>query len=118
LKGAFNIENEKLTGVYFKIKPEHLGLIKQKMKAAGIINMSAYIRKMCCDGYIVRLDLTDVRKMVSLLQNSTNNLNQIARRVNGTGSIFENDIADIRANYELLWNQAEAILRGLSKIQR
>jgi len=88
------------------------------MEAAGIRNMSAYIRKMCCDGYIVRLDLTDVKKMVQLLSNATNNLNQIAKRVNATGSVYESDIQDIRDRQEQLWEQTRAILYGLAKIQR
>jgi hypothetical protein len=56
------------------------------MSAAGIRNREAYIRKMILDGYIVRLDLSDVRKMVKLLSNATSNLNQIARRANETRS--------------------------------
>ena len=88
------------------------------MEAAGIRNMSAYIRKMCCDGYIVRLDLSDVRKMVQLLGNATNSLNQIAKRVNATGSVYESDIKDIRDRQEQLWEQTRAILYGLAKIQR
>jgi len=106
------------TRIVFYVDEKEDDLIREKMKAAGIINREAYLRKMALDGYIVRLDLTDVRKMVSLLGNATSNLNQIARRVNGTGGIFETDIADIRMNYELLWNQAEAILRSLATIQR
>jgi len=88
------------------------------MEAAGIRNMSAYIRKMCCDGYIVRLDLSDVRKMVQLLSNATNSLNQIAKRVNATGSVYESDIKDIQDRQEQLWEQTRAILYGLAKIQR
>ena len=104
--------------MYFKIQPKYLELIKKKMEAAGIRNMSAYIRKMCCDGYIVRLDLSDVREMVQLLSNATNNLNQIAKRVNATGSVYESDIQDIRDRQEQLWEQTRAILYGLAKIQR
>ena len=88
------------------------------MAAAGIRNREAYFRKMVMDGYVVRLDLTDVRKMVGLLSNATNNLNQIARRANETRSVYESDIRDIQANYDRLWEQAEAILRSLAKIQR
>ena len=33
--------------------------IEERMKEAGIKNMSAYIRKMAIDGYVVRLDLSD-----------------------------------------------------------
>ena len=93
-------------------------LIAEKMAAAGIRNREAYLRKTALDGYVVRLDLTDVKKMVSLLQNATSNLNQIAKRANETRSVFESDIRDIQANYDRLWEQAEAILRSLAKIQR
>ena len=88
------------------------------MAAAGIRNREAYIRKMILDGYIVCLDLSDVRKMVQLLSNATSNLNQIAKRANETRSIYESDINDLQAHYEKLWVQAEAILRGLAKIKR
>ena len=74
------------------------------------------MRKMVLDGYVVRLDLADVRRMVFLLQNATNNLNQIAKRANETRSVYESDIHDLRAHYDKLWEQADAILRGLAKI--
>ena len=93
-------------------------LVTEKMAAAGIRNREAYIRKMILDGYIVRLDLFDVRKMVQLLSNATSNLNQIAKRANETRSIYEDDIKDLQAHYEKLWEQAEAILRGLAKVKR
>jgi len=111
-------QQEKLIGIYFKITPEHKKLIHEKMKCANIRNMSAYIRKMALDGYIVRLDLGDVRKMVQLLSNSSNSLNQIAKRVNADGSIFASDIKDMQDKYEGLWDQTEAILRGLAKVPR
>ncbi|MBP6491347.1 MAG: plasmid mobilization relaxosome protein MobC [Clostridia bacterium] len=92
-------------------------LIAEKMTVANIRNREAYLRKMAMDGYVVRLDLADVRKMVFLLQNATNNLNQIARRANETRSVYESDIKDLQEHYNLLWEQASAILRGLAKIQ-
>lgn len=92
-------------------------LIIEKMAIANISNREAYLRKMALDGYVFRLALADVRKMVFLLQNATNNLNQIARRANETRSVFESDIKDLQEQYNLLWEQASAILRGLAKIQ-
>jgi len=88
------------------------------MTAAGIRNREAYIRKMILDGYIVRLDISDIRKMVQLLSNATSNLNQIAKRANETRSVYESDINDLQAHYEKLWVQAEAILRGLAKLKQ
>lgn len=91
-------------------------VIEEKMKLAGIRNMRAYLLKMAIDGYVIRLDLSDVREMVSLLGNATNNLNQIARRVNETNNIYEPDIQDIREHYDQLWRKADDIMRKLAEI--
>ena len=101
-----------------RLSESERGLVAEKMVSAGIRNREAYIRKMILDGYVVRLDLSDVRKMVHLLSNATSNLNQIAKRANETRSIYESDIKDLQANYEKLWEQAEAILRGLAGVKR
>ena len=101
----------------FRVTEAERDLITEKMAAANIRNREAYLRKMVLDGYVVRLDLANVRKMVSLLSNATNNLNQIAKRANETRSIYQSDIVDLQANYEKLWVQAEAILRSLAKVQ-
>lgn len=77
-----------------------------------------YGSEMALDGYVVRLDLSDVRKMVFLLQNATNNLNQIAKRANETRSVYESAIKDLQANYERLWDSAEAIMRSLANMRR
>lgn len=100
----------------FRVDETELDLIREKMQNAKISNKEAYYRKMVLDGYIVRLDFSDIRKMASLLSNSTNNLNQIAKRVNSGGSIYESDIRDIQNNYEKLWLQAEEIMKKLANI--
>jgi hypothetical protein len=99
----------------FYLDDGEAALVREKMAAAGIRNREAYIRKMILDGYIVRLDLGDVRKMVKLLSNATSNLNQIAKRANETRSLYESDIKDLQEHYEVLWEQAGEILRGLAK---
>ena len=104
--------------VVFYLDDGEAALVAEKMAAAGIRNREAYIRKMILDGYIVRLDLSDVRKMVKLLSNATSNLNQIAKRANETRSVFESDIRDLQTHYEALWEQAGEILRGLAKAGR
>lgn len=91
-------------------------LIREKMAQYGTRNMSAYLRKMAIDGYVVRLDMKDVGQMVSLLRRSSNNLNQYARRAHETGSIYEADVEDVRKDFEQLWEVAGQILARLSQI--
>ena len=91
-------------------------MISEKMTAAGIRNREAYMRKMILDGYIVRLDFSDVRELSRLLRNATNNLNQVAKRANETHSIYAADIKDLQDNYEKLWVSAESIMKKLANM--
>ena len=102
----------------FRVTEHERDLITEKMTAAGIINKEAYLRKMSLGGYILHLDLTAVKEMTRLLSNVTNNMNQIAKRANETRNIYESDIKDLQAQYDRLWEQADAILRSLSTIQK
>lgn len=91
-------------------------LIAEKMAAANIHNREAYMRKMILDGYVVRVDFSDVRELSRLLRTATNNLNQIAKRANETHSVYESDIRDLQDNYEKLWESAEDIMKKLAKM--
>ena len=101
----------------FRVTAEERGMIEEKMAQLGTENMAAYLRKMAIDGYIVKLDLPELRDMVSLLRRSGNNLNQIARRVNETSRIYDADIECLLENQEKLWTAAKEILGRLSNLR-
>lgn len=81
--------------VHFLASKEEVERIHEKMDELGIRSMGAYLRKMALDGYCIRLDLQDVKALVSLLRICSNNLNQYAKRANETGSIYRADIEDL-----------------------
>lgn len=99
-----------------RISAKDKQLIRQKMSEAGITNMSAYVRKMAIDGYIVSLDLSDVKELVRLLRYCSNNLNQYAKKANETGNICERDIEDLRRRHDRLWDMANKIMERLAAI--
>ena len=92
-------------------------MIQAKMDLIGTDNLSAYLRKMAIDGMIINLELPELREMVSLLRRSSNNLNQLTRRVHEMGRIYDADLEDINQSYEKLWEAAQKILTSLAKIQ-
>ena len=89
--------------VNFRVSPEELALIEQKMSQLGTKNREAYLRKMALDGYVVQLDLPELKELVSLLRRSSNNLNQLTRRVHETGRVYDADLEDIAQRQEQLW---------------
>ena len=86
------------------------------MEQAGISNMAAYLRKMAIDGYVVKLELPELRDFISLLRRTSNNFNQIARRVNSTNRIYADDIAEMKNLLEQIWEADNRILEKLAAI--
>ena len=102
--------------LHLLVSEQEAALIQQRMAEIGTSNLSAYLRKMAIDGYIVNLDLSDVRELSKLLRACSNNINQYARRANETGAVYAADIEDIRARLDGLWEAANKMLSGLSKL--
>lgn len=86
-------------GLFFKVSPEEMGLIEEKMEQAGTGNKRAYLRKMAVDGYIVRLDMESVKELCKLLRSISVNVNQIARRCNETRNLYAEDVDDLKKGY-------------------
>ena len=103
--------------IRFRVTPEEREMIESKMAQFGTTNMAAYLRKISIDGYVVRLDLPELREMVSLLRRSGNNINQIAKRVNETSRIYDADIDCLKENQEKIWSAANGILTRLASIK-
>ena len=103
--------------IRFRVTPEEREMIESKMAQFGTSNMAVYLRKISIDGYVVRLDLPELREMVSLLRRSSNNLNQIAKRVNETSRIYDADIDCLKENQEKIWSAANGILTRLASIR-
>ena len=102
--------------VLFWVSAEEHELICQKMEQYGTENMSAYLRKMALDGYVVKLDLPELKELVSLMRRSSNNLNQLTRKVHETGRIYDADLDDISQRQEQLWEGIREILTQLSQL--
>ena len=100
----------------FRVTEKEQEMIRRRQKQTGIINMRAYLLKMAIDGRVIHIELDGVTEMNRLLGNATNNINQIARRVNQTGNIYAADIDKIRGEYDELWKQVKEILRRLGDI--
>ena len=103
--------------IMFWMTEHERGLIEQRMEQIGTANMSAYLRKIAIDGYILKLDLPELKEMLSLLRRSSNNLNQIAKRVNETGRVYDADIEYLLGNQERLWSAANEILARLAALK-
>lgn len=99
------------------VNEEEYNMIQQRMEQLGVSSMSAFMRKMAIDGLIVKLDIPELRDLVSLQRRSSNNVNQIAKRVNTTGRVYGADLEQILQNQEQIWSGIQDIITRLAKIE-
>lgn len=103
--------------ILFRVTQAERTAIEQKMAQMGTTNMGAYLRKMAIDGYVLKLDLPELKEMISLLRRMSNNLNQLAKRVNETGRLYEIDLIDVHQQQETLWQGMNELLTRLGSLK-
>ena len=102
--------------VKFFVDENELSMIKAKMAQIGTENMSAYLRKMAIDGYVIKLDIPQLRELTSQMSRISSSENQIAKRLNTSGNLYKADIDEIKRNQEEIYEGIRRILNSLSQL--
>ena len=102
--------------VKFWVNEDEYELLQKKMETAGGVNQGAYIRKMILDGYIVNLDIPELKEIIRLLGITSNNVNQMARQLHITGNIYQQDISEVQEQLEQNYKMLRKLITKLSKI--
>lgn len=85
------------------LNEQELNLIQHKMCQLGTHNFGAYARKMLIDGYIIKVDYTEQKKLAAAVSRVATNINQICRCINSTGHCYEDDVAELKARQAEIW---------------
>ena len=102
--------------VGFRVTEDEQAMIRRRMKQTNIKNLRAYLLKMAIDGRVINFESDSINDCSKLLRNISANINQIARRVNETGNVYDTDLADIKARQGEIWAQQDEILKRLAAI--
>ena len=108
--------NSRKTQLHFVVSDPELDRIRQRVKECGVTNLSAFLRKMALDGYIIHLDMTELQELTRLLRICSNNLNQYAKRANEVGSVYAADVEDLHLRLDEIWELAGKLLQGFANI--
>jgi len=89
--------------IEFRVTEQERQRIQKKMEQLGTKNMGAYLRKMAIDGYIIKVDYTEQKKLAAAISRVAGNINQTCRRINQTGHFYEDDIVELKAKQCEIW---------------
>lgn len=96
--------------IKMRVNETELAMIEKGMAQLSTSNREAFLRKMAVNGYILKLDMPELKELVSQLRHMGNNLNQLTKRVNATGRVYEADLKDIHKRQEAIWQEVHALL--------
>lgn len=103
--------------IKMRVNESESALIEERMAQLGTTNREAFLRKMALDGYILRLDMPELKELVSEMHHMSNNLNQLTKRVNATGRAYAADLEDIRQRQEDIWQEVHSLLIRLESLK-
>ena len=112
-RGDFMANRQRNIQLKIWVSEEERKLIEQKMAQLPTSQLGAYMRKMAIDGYIIYTDIKNIKQYIGELQTIGKNINQIARRVNSTTNIYKEDIEEIKARLDEIWQLQRYILSNL-----
>lgn len=110
-------QGERIHKLSVRMSDAELDSVRERMKNVGIASQSVYLRKMAMDGYILKMDLPEIKEMIKLLRSSSNNMNQIAKKANAMGAVFEEDLKEIKSMQDDIWKAMNKILKRLGQLQ-
>ena len=108
---------EKPIGILLRVTPEQLEMIHERMNEAHTDNREAFIRKMALDGFILEVDEAPIKEMNRLLRSISNNFNQVARRANSSGNVYETDLLDMAKKMNLIWDRQNQLIMCFSSLK-
>ena len=98
----------------FWVTEEEKDLIDQKMKLLPTQQYGKYLRKMAIDGYIIYTDTTDIKEMNQILGAISRNINQIAKRINYSGRVYQEDMDEINKRVTEIWQNQRVLLSKMT----
>lgn len=101
----------------FRVTEQERTLIEERMAELGTTNREAYLRKIAIDGMIVKVEVPELKGILSLMRYTSNNINQIAHRLNAGGHLYPGELARVQARQEKLWTELDKLLAKLNAMQ-
>ena len=96
-----------------RLSDDEYRILDSKTVAMKAPSRSYVIRKLLVDAMLYEVDLREFRNIDTQLARIGNNLNQIAKRINETRSIYQTDIDEIKKEFKEICRLQEYMLSKL-----
>ncbi len=102
----------------FHLNDDEQYILDEKFKLSGMKSKSAFLRKLILYGYVYEVDYSYLRNYNTELGRISSSLNQIAKRINSTDHIYQEDMNEVKELMNEVWHTQKSMLSKQPLIKR
>ena len=102
----------------FHLNDKEQYILDEKFKLSGMKSKSAFLRKLILYGYVYDVDYSFLREYNTELGRISSNLNQIAKRINSTNHVYQEDMDEVKELMKQVWHTQKSMLSQQPLIKR
>lgn len=103
--------------IQLRLNEQEFQEIEEKFRNSGLKSKSEFIRIMVLEGMMIYIDDKAFQKIYRTINGAANNINQITKRLNATGSIYTEDITDLKNGVNEIWQQLRSFRSLLQRVK-
>lgn len=104
-KEAFRLRDRQIN---FRVTDYEYQVIRERMEASGAATLKDYLLQAAINGYLIKVDYSDMKDLAYEINRIGNNINQIAHKINSENVIYKNDIEEVQDKIDLIWKMLRA----------
>ena len=85
-------------------------ILESKFKESKMKSKSAFLRKLILFGFVYDVDYSYLRNYNTELGRISKSLNQIAKRISSTNSIYKEDMDEVKELMDQVWHTQKSML--------
>ena len=97
-------------GIVIHLSEDEKYILDEKTKCSNMTSRAAFIRHLILYGYVYDIDYSELQEYNAALARMGNNLNQIAKRMNATGNVYQADVNEVKELMQKIWHTQKSML--------
>lgn len=87
----------------------------ERLASENNMSINTYLLKMALEGYIIKVDFSELKNLIYEVNRIGNNVNQIAHHVNSDHVVYRSDVEEMKRQTDMLWSLLRAELFSYKK---
>ena len=102
----------------FHLDDKEQYILDEKFKLSGMKSKSAFLRKLILYGCVYDVDYSFLREYNTELGRISSSLNHIAKRINSTNHVYQEDMDEVKELMKQVWHTQKSMLSQQPLIKR